>query len=67
MGYDPRNCKSHYYGPYDAGVYHAKSMNGRYQQVDEAKVPSELHKVPRQHWGHYPSTWSDPNKPGDDS
>ena len=69
--YDVFNYKSHYYIHNDAGWYHAKSLNGRYQQVDEAKVPSEFHKVPKQHWGHYPSTWSDQNntqdKPRNDS
>jgi hypothetical protein len=65
--YDVFNYKSHYYVHGDAGWYHAKKWNGEYQPIDEAKVPSEFRKVPREHWGHYPSSWSDQNHSQDNA
>jgi hypothetical protein len=50
--------------------YSSRRSNGRFRAIDDRNVPTEISRVPRDHWHNYPSSWQDQNRgprSGDDS
>jgi hypothetical protein len=37
----------------------SRRWNGQFIYVDDRSVPSELSRVPRDHWHNYPQVWAD--------
>jgi hypothetical protein len=42
--------------------YMSRRSRGQFAMIDTRAVPSELSRVPRDHWRSYPSGWSDQNR-----
>ena len=39
--------------------YISRHYKGRFRLIDERSVPSQFHRIPRDHWTNYPSSWED--------
>ncbi len=57
--YDMFRYGRNYYVYNNNQWYRSGRSNGEFTVIDERSVPSELSRVPRQHWHNYPSQWSD--------
>jgi hypothetical protein len=55
--YDVFRYGNSYYAYNNDRWYTSNRWDGTYNYVDEASVPRELYRVPRNHWRHYPQGW----------
>jgi hypothetical protein len=60
-GYDMFRYGGHYYAYNNNRWYTSNRDRGSYAPIDDRSVPSELSRVPRDHWQNYPSSWVDAN------
>jgi hypothetical protein len=44
--------------------YRSRGWRGRFVLIDDRSVPSELRRVPRDHWRNYPTAWEDRRSQG---
>lgn len=44
--------------------YISRRWRGQFRLIDDRYVPSELRRVPRDHWRNYPTAWQDRNDRG---
>ena len=60
--YDVFRFDGSYYAYHDKQWYTSHQERGGYAMLDDRSVPSELSRVPRDHWMSYPAGWSDENR-----
>ncbi len=58
-GYDMFRYDGNYYAYNNDRWYMSPRESGEFQGIEERFVPSELSRVPREHWRNYPSGWRD--------
>jgi len=56
-GYDMFRYGNGYYVYNNSHWYTSRRGNGQFRMIDDRTVPSELRKVPRDHWRSYPAGW----------
>ena len=59
--YDVFRYGGRYYAYNNDRWYMSRRPRGQFMYIDDRSVPSELSRVPRDHWRNYPSAWSDRN------
>jgi hypothetical protein len=52
------------YNQNNARWYMSRRSRGQFRLVDDRYVPSELRRVPRDHWRNYPAAWQDRDSRG---
>jgi len=57
-GYDMFTYGGNYYAYNNDQWYRSHTARGRYAPIDRRSVPSAFSSVPRNHWRHYPTSWS---------
>jgi hypothetical protein len=57
--YDMFHYGSNYYVYNNNRWYTSRQSSGRFTYVEDHSVPSELSKIPRDHWRNYPQGWAD--------
>lgn len=62
--YDVFRYGGTYYAYDNDRWYSSNRESGNFIMIDERSVPSELTRVPREHWRHYPSAWQDQGQRG---
>ena len=63
-GYDVFRYGGSYYAYNDNRWYSSNRESGNFTAIDDRSVPSDLSRVPRDHWRNYPSTWQGQNQNG---
>jgi hypothetical protein len=58
-GYDVFHYGTSYYAYSNNHWYRSPRESGDFIMIDDATVPSEFSRIPRDHWREYPSTWQD--------
>jgi len=61
-GYDMFRYGGKYYAYNDNRWYMSGHDRGAFTAIDDHAVPSELARVPRDHWHNYPQGWADQNR-----
>lgn len=56
-GYDMFRYGGRYYAYNNNQWYSSRHGSGSYGRIDERTVPSEISRVPQDHWREYPSSW----------
>ena len=64
-GYDMFRYGGYYYAYNEDRWYRSRTARGQYWPIEQRYVPSAFARVPRGHWRHYPSNWSDRDNQGD--
>ena len=64
QGYDTFRYGGNYYAYSNNQWYRSHRANGQYAQIQDRSVPSQLSRVPRDHWRNYPQGWGDRNNNG---
>jgi hypothetical protein len=62
MRYDVFRYGGSYYAYDNNRWYSSDRESGEFVAMDVRSVPSELSRVPREHWRNYPTTWQDQNR-----
>jgi len=52
------------YNNADGRWYMSRRSRGRFTMIDDRSVPSDLRRVPRNHWRNYPTAWDDQRSSG---
>jgi hypothetical protein len=60
--YDMFNYGGSYYAYQNNHWYRSQRSRGRFTAIDDRRVPTQLSRVPRDHWHNYPAGWQDQNQ-----
>ena len=60
--YDMFRYGGRYYAYQNNRWYMSRRSRGQFNSIDDRYVPTELSRVPRDHWRNYPSGWGDNNR-----
>jgi hypothetical protein len=62
--YDMFRLDNSYYVYNNSRWYTSNDWRGSFRYVDDSSVPSELSRVPREHWRQYPAEWQNRSDQG---
>jgi hypothetical protein len=66
-GYDMFRYGNNYYVYNNNRWYRSRQWRGNFVSIEDRSVPTELSRVPRDHWHNYPQGWGNPAGPRTDN